>query len=65
MSDALGGEISEHYQDTIRIFDMSKTIGLGVDLTQFSNKDYSYDPRMDVIFVRVGSPLFTWISLHG
>jgi hypothetical protein len=64
MSDALGGEISEHYQETIRSFGMSKIIESGVDLTQFSIKDYSYDPRMDVIFVRVGSPLFTWISLH-
>jgi hypothetical protein len=59
MSDVLGGGDTT----VIRSFDMSEIVSAGVDLTEFRDSDYSYDARTDVIFVRVGSPLFTWISL--
>jgi hypothetical protein len=58
MSDVLGGQTT-----VIRRFDMSQIIGAGVDLTEFRDSDYSYDARMDVIFVRVGSELYTWLAL--
>lgn len=60
MSDVLGGQPEK---TTIRSFDMSEIISAGVDLTEFPDSDYSYDARTDVIFVRVGSALYTWLAL--
>ena len=46
-----------------RAFDMTRIIGSGLDLTKFSDEDYVYNPHMDVVFVRIGSRLYTWLGL--
>ena len=41
---------------------MSRVIEAGVDLTQFED-DYHYSVHFDVVFVKVGSRLYTWLAL--
>lgn len=44
-------------------YPISTLINLGIKLTQFNPLDWSYDPQMDLVFIRVPSKLSTWIEL--
>jgi hypothetical protein len=41
---------------------MTRVIESGIDLTEFE-EDYHYNSAFDVIFVAVGSRLYTWLAL--
>jgi len=41
---------------------MTAILTAGVDLTQFEN-DFHYNPNFDILFVEIGSRLYTWLSL--
>ena len=44
-------------------YPISKIIEWGIDLDQFDHIDWSYDPHFDVVFVREGSKIYTWLAL--
>jgi hypothetical protein len=44
-------------------YPISNLIEWGIKLTQFSESDWSYDPQLDLVFIRVPSKLSTWIEL--
>lgn len=46
-------------------YPISDIIEWGVDLMQFDSCDWDYDPTLDVVFVREGSKIYTWLSLFN
>ncbi len=50
--------------DNSRFWLMSDIVDSGVKLDQFDEKDWFYSAHFDIVFVRLGSPLYTWLSLH-
>lgn len=56
------GEMSMHYRDA-HPWAMCDVIDTGVQLDQFEEGDWHYSAQFDVLFVRRGSPLYTWLSL--
>jgi hypothetical protein len=42
---------------------ISDIVKWGVCLLDFDNNDWSYDPHIDVVYVREGSKLYTWLAL--
>jgi hypothetical protein len=46
-----------------RAYPMTRIIDQGIDFTQFES-DYRYSAHFDVVFVQIGSRLYTWINLH-
>lgn len=49
----------------MRGYPISDIIEWGIDLSQFDEIDWSYDPNFDVVFVREGSKIYTWLSLFN
>ena len=47
-----------------RPFDMTKVIDLNINLDQFSEEDWYYSAHYDVLFVKEGSKLYSWIALQ-
>ncbi len=56
------GEMSIHYKDA-HPWAMSDVIDSGTDLSKFCEEDWHYSAQFDVLFVRRGSPLYTWLCL--
>ena len=44
-------------------FPIDKIISRGFDLNSFDHNDWSYDPQFDVVFVREGSKIYTFLTL--
>ena len=44
-------------------YPISDIIKWGIDLMQFDLCDWEYDPKLDVVFVREGSKVYTWLAL--
>jgi len=42
---------------------MSEVIDNNIKLDQFNESDWSYDAHFDVVFVREGSPIYTFLVL--
>lgn len=45
-------------------YPIAKIIEWGVCLLDWPNADWDYDPNFDVVFVRPGSKLFTYLALR-
>jgi len=46
-------------------YSISEIINWGIDLGQFDPIDWTYDPHFDVVFVREGSKIYTWLALFS
>lgn len=44
-------------------FPIDKIIDRGFNLYSFDSSDWSYDPQFDVVFVREGSKIYTFLTL--
>jgi hypothetical protein len=44
-------------------YPISLIIDKGIDLHQFDCADWDYDPHFEVVFVRPGTKLFTFLAL--
>ncbi len=44
-------------------YPISDTIRWGICLLDWPNEDWDYDPYFDVVFVREGSKLYTYLAL--
>jgi hypothetical protein len=42
---------------------ISEIIDRRIDLHQFDIRDWTYDPSFDVVFVREGSKIYTYLAL--
>lgn len=62
-SDVLGGN-KDNFKSRVCAYAFCEIMDWGIDLTQFSDEDYTYSPKFDVVFVKISSPLYTWIALR-
>jgi hypothetical protein len=47
------------------IYPISDIIEWGIDLGQFDRCDWSYNANFDIVVVREGSKLYTWLALFN